>query len=495
VLPSPSQPARVAEVFLDSEFSDPTTRALTLRFWRGDWWHWTGRHWSPLEPQAVTTSAWRFTSDAVTPKPDEGLMPWAPNKRRIADLTAALQASTFLPETVEQPEWLGQMSPLVRALTGVVRAVVREDPGQGLLSTPVFAGDPAPGPRGPRTTTLLACKEGLLDPANGHIYQHSPLYFNSSSVPFSCVSAGIGRTADHADHPSEWLAFLDGIWPDDVDSIELLQDWFGYLLSSRTDLQKMLLLVGPTRSGKGTISRIASELVGPRMTAPTTLNSLAGEFGLQPLIGRSLAIIHDARLGPNSAVAVERLLSISGEDPQPVNRKGQPHWNGKLQARFMICSNEMPRLNDASGAIAGRFLPLLMVRSHLGSEDQTLGDRLQAELPAIFRWSLEGLRRLDRRGRFTLTDAAADELARLRDLSSPVAAFVRECCDIEADCEVAIDDLWEGWKTWAEGNGHQPGSKQTFGKNLRAVVPELTERRPRGTDGRTRTYSGIGLCK
>lgn len=85
------------------------------------------------------------------------------------------------------------------------------------------------------------------------------------------------------------------------------------------------------------------------------------------------------------------------------------------------------------------------------------------------------------------------ELAPL--LAPCVAAFVRERCETGASREVAIDDLWEHWKTWAEGNGHQPGNKQTFGKNLRAVVPELTDQRPRGTDGRTRTYSGMGLSK
>jgi len=36
-----------------------------------------------------------------------------------------------------------------------------------------------------------------------------------------------------------------------------LQDWFGYTLSPDTSQQKMLMIVGPTRSGKGTIGREA----------------------------------------------------------------------------------------------------------------------------------------------------------------------------------------------------------------------------------------------
>ena len=75
---------------------------------------------------------------------------------------------------------------------------------------------------------------------------------------------------------------------------------------------------------------------------------------MQPLLGKSIAIISDARLnGRDSSIVVERLLSISGEDVLCVNRKNKDQWNGKLPSRLMLCTNELPRLGDASAAIAG----------------------------------------------------------------------------------------------------------------------------------------------
>ena len=66
------------------------------------------------------------------------------------------------------------------------------------------------------------------------------------------------------------------------------------------------------------------------MSAGPTLSSLSGEFGLAPLIGKSLAIVCDARLtGRHGGVVVERLLSISGEDYLTVNIKFQEQWIGK----------------------------------------------------------------------------------------------------------------------------------------------------------------------
>ena len=76
----------------------------------------------------------------------------------------------------------------------------------------------------------------------------------------------------------------------------LLQEYIGYILSGRTDMQKMLLLIGPTRSGKGTIARMLAALVGRGHVVGPTLASLGTNFGLSPLLGRPLAVVSDARL-------------------------------------------------------------------------------------------------------------------------------------------------------------------------------------------------------
>jgi putative DNA primase/helicase len=87
-------------------------------------------------------------------------------------------------------------------------------------------------------------------------------------------------------------------------------------------MHKILLIVGPTRAGKGVISRILGALVGHSNVCGPTLSSLATDFGLAPLLGKPLAVISDARMsGRNSATTVERLLSISGEDTITINRK------------------------------------------------------------------------------------------------------------------------------------------------------------------------------
>lgn len=155
------------------------------------------------------------------------------------------------------------------------------------------------------------------------------------------------------------------------------------MLSGRTDQQKILLAVGPTRSGKGTLARVLADLVGRSNMAGPTLAGLATNFGLSTLVGKPLAVISDARLsGRDNSQVVERLLTISGEDTIDIDRKYRQPWTGKLSTRLMVLSNELPNFGDSSGVIARRFIVLTMTTSWLGKEDTALTGKLAAEMPA-----------------------------------------------------------------------------------------------------------------
>jgi putative DNA primase/helicase len=418
----------------------------TLRHWRGGWWQWQTARWIELEQRAMNKAAYSFTEHAVYANAGR-LAPWAPNRRKIADLLDALAVVVHLAADVSMPAW---------------------------LDGTVYDG------------LLVSCANGLLDVTSRTLLDHSPRFFNATSVPFAYDR--------QARPPRRWLIFLGELWPNDGASISALQEWFGYTISGRLDQHKILLLVGPTRAGKGVTARILGALVGTENVAGPTLSSLNGDFGLAPLLGKTLAIVSDARLnGRGAHVVVERLLSISGEDTLTINRKYKDQWTGKLPTRLMLCSNELPQLGDASMAIAGRFVPLLLTRSWFGREDHALEQVLRAELPGILNWALDGLERLNDAGRFTRPPGADEAMVALQDLASPVAAFVRDRCVRGADHEVPVDALYTAWRTWAEDNGHVKSTKQVFGGDLRAAVPGLRVARPGGHDepDRPRIYVGV----
>ena len=142
--------------------------------------------------------------------------------------------------------------------------------------------------------------------------------------------------------------------------------------------------------GKGVIARVLRALVGVSNTAGPTLSSFAGNFGLWPLLGKSLAVISDARMSgrTDQAIVVERLLSISGEDALTIDRKNLEPLTTTLPTRILILSNELPRLGDAAGAMAKRFVLLKLTTSFYGRENPRLTDEVLPELPSILLWAL-----------------------------------------------------------------------------------------------------------
>lgn len=336
----------------------------------------------------------------------------------------------------------------------------------------------------PPALEILPCRTLNLHIPTGRVLAPSPALFTINALDFDYEP--------DPEPPERWVKFLEQLFGDDLESVDLLQEWMGYCLTSDTSQQKMLLLVGPRRSGKGTIGRVLTRLVGAANVVGPTTSSLAGNFGLQPLIEKSLAIVSDARFGGESVgTVVERLLCISGEDTLTVDRKFLGSVSMKLATRFVFLTNELPRLTDASTALAGRFLVLRLTNTFYGNEDVTLSDQLVAELPGILHWAIEGWKRLKARGRFVQPASAEDAIRDLEDLASPVSAFVRERCEIGPGRRAWIDELYKAWQAWCEQDGRSHvTNKQAFGRDLTAAVPGIQRRR--GT-GMASFYEGISL--
>jgi putative DNA primase/helicase len=464
---SDNDPHRLARVVRQAYASDGGGR---LVYWSQQFHQFTGGAYQTIpdpEMRALVNAAVKREADRLNLA---ALATWAP--RKAGDRPpAAMHVSGRL------------IGDVLQALAGYTLAA-------GVAAPPAWLGGAGPFP----SDELLACRNGLVHLptltaglADYHL-PPTPRFFTFTALDYDFSL--------EATPPTLWLDFLAQLWPDDPASIGALQEWFGYLLLPDTRHQKILMLVGPKRSGKGTIARVLRALVGPANVAGPTLASFGQNFGLWPLLNKSVAVISDARLSGRSdaAVVTERLLSISGEDAITVDRKYLTPITTKLNARLVILTNELPRLNDSSGALAGRLILLRLIRSWYGQEDHVLTDRLLTELPGILLWAIEGWRRLRERGRFVQPESGQQLVADMEDITSPVGAFVRECCWVGPEHEVEIQRLFSRWEQWCDAKGRKEhGSEQMFGRDLRAAVPGVDTRQSRRDGQRVRVYAAIGL--
>lgn len=417
-----------------------------LMEWRGNRYCQMEEEWLKQRLQPWLHKALRYLLNKQTGEME--LVDFESNPTTVKQALDTIRAFVHLPASTVSPSWLGS------------------------------------GKDRPPALELLPCKSMNLHIPSGRVLAPTPALFTINALDFDYDP--------NPEPPERWVKFLEQLFGDDLESVELLQEWMGYCLTGDTSQQKMLLLVGPRRSGKGTIGRIVTRLVGAGNVVGPTTSSLAGNFGLQPLIEKSLAIVSDARFGgENVGTVVERLLCISGEDTLTIDRKFLGSVSMKLATRFMFLTNELPRLNDASTALAGRFLVLRLTNTFYGTEDVTLTDQLLAELLGILLWAIEGWKRLRQRGRFVQPKSGEDAILDMEDLGSPVGAFIRDRCVVGVGHRAWMDDLYNAWKGWCEQDGRNAVStRQSFGRDLMAAAPGVARRR--GT-GMVSFYEGIGL--
>jgi putative DNA primase/helicase len=223
-------------------------------------------------------------------------------------------------------------------------------------------------------------------------------------------------------------------------------------------------------------------LIGHENVAGPRLSALGTNFGLEPLIGKPLAIIGDALISKRTDTApiIESMLSISGEDRMTIDRKHKGAWTGRLQSRLMILTNELPSLINESGALAARLLVWKFVTSFEGREDRGLDAKLAAELPGIFNWAVEGYQRLRERGYFVQAPSGVDILEQFRSLTAPIRTYVQERVVVEEGSEVDVRVIFADWCTWCEARRRKSGDDSGFGRLLRIVFPGLKTGQRRG---------------
>jgi P4 family phage/plasmid primase-like protien len=444
ILVDPHDHMRTARLLLDREFSE--SGSPTLVRVNGSWFAYIESRYRECSEETIRSAIWRFLELA-----------------RSHDKRAAIRIT---------PTLVGAVAEALRAVAPYLEDTV----------TQWLDGRRSPSPR-----DIIALKDGLFDVKSRKLLSHTPSFFNLNVLPFNAPTEN--------DKATRWRELVKEIWPGDIAAQQTFQEIVGYMVTGDTSLQKAFLMVGVSRSGKGVIARVLKELLGEDNFVGPTMSGLAGGFGLESLIGKLAAVIPDARLrrGQYSPIVVERILMISGEDTVTVDRKNKTAWTGKLPCRIMIISNEVPKLHDSSGAIAGRFISLEMRVSFYGREDKDLTDKLITELSGIFAWSLDGLERLTKRGYFLQPESGMQLSEDLSELGNPLRTFARECCTFRSKCSASVDRLYQAYRTWCAKNGHYPAAKNSFSTDFGVAFPRLKRIQPRVGESRKQVKSFGGI--
>lgn len=328
---------------------------------------------------------------------------------------------------------------------------------------------------------MVYVDDALMDPDDA-LKKHTSRLFSTTCLPYNYnPSATCPR----------WEQALREWFPGDAESVRELQKMFGYLVVNDRRYQKYFVLAGESRAGKGVVAGVLRGLVGRQNTASTSLTEMAGDFGMEGLVGKTLCFINEANAQSRRDVpqtTVDRIKAIVGNDPVCVNRKRiHALQDVELPCRLVMSCNQAPNFPDPSGAMLNRMHIIEFRHTFVGREDPMLADALRCELPGIFMWALKGLEHLYYKDKKFLPTTAAQELRDdISRMGSPVRAFIEDCIvavdPLEDNPPLLVDDLYTAFRNWCAVQGiEHPYTKIKFMRDIKAAARFAIWHKGRGT--------------
>lgn len=457
---SPGTPHKTAIRFRENHRS-------TLIRYQNEWFAWE------------TTGAYRVIEDETIMAEIGAFMTGAKRRKKMDDETSDLAAFNPKPSQVE----------------AVYKMLVQQCHKEAdTMAPPCFLDGGTGDYKGLDPASIISCRNGLLDIKTMKRHDPTPTFFTLTALPFDYDPS--------APVPRIWLRFLWQVTKKRKSLVDCLQEAMGYSVTNDTSLQKVFFLWGRPRSGKGTILRVNTMLIGPLNTHHPSIQSLAGDFGLQGCIGKSHIQITDMDCDSRNDLsqAASKINAISGEDGVTVQRKNIGDWDGKLPGRIWLAGNNLPNFGAHAAATAARLIIFPFDVSFAGREDEDLTNKLRTELAGILNWVLVGLHRLRARTpRPHFIEPVDCKTAKTRMLfaSDPVRGFGEERCQFTTTtAKVHKAVLYESYVAYCVTVGVHPLPMHTFSEKLSQAFPTVVPgRRNRGSDEkRTPIFVGIRLA-
>lgn len=354
---------------------------------------------------------------------------------------------------------------------------------------------------------MISFRNGLLDldalveHGRTELIEHTPSWWSLASLPYDYdPSAPIGP---------QWTNFLQRNLAGDEKTIECLQEWMGYCLLPNTDHHKFLMMIGDGANGKSVFCAVVEAMLGEENVSHVPLELFGQRFALGPTLGKLVNMAtetHDI-----DRIAEGHLKQFTDGSKMTFDRKGLPAVEARPTAKLMIATNSPPRFTDKSMGLWRRMI-VLPFTVEIGRDERILGldkpdwwTRREGELPGVFNWAVEGLRRLLTAVEFTVPEASETTKEEYRQDTNPAREFLVEtyvACDpnaVSSPAGLLVSEVYGAYRKWCETNGYKQMGARTFGKEVRRAFPSAQRVRrfefysETGTPYGTRRWSYDGL--
>ncbi len=306
---------------------------------------------------------------------------------------------------------------------------------------------------------LICLKNGVYDLKTQKLHPHSPDYYLTTQLPFEYSADAQAIT---------WQMYLMSTFVKprsvefDKELAEFVQEAIGYSLTTSVRFHATFWCIGEGANGKGVLFHVLEQLAGSACV-PLNVGILGREqYQLATLAGRRVAVCMEADATKN-LVADSYVKMLVAGDSMVVRQIRQVPFKLEPKCKLWWSMNEAPAIADTSKGFWRRIYFVPFNRSFEKNEQiLDLKERLEGELPGIFNWAMDGLRRLNDRGRFVIPGQVQEQTEQYRRESNPVELFVDDKCFRNPDTSTQSSRIYEEYNDWCKTNNFRPHSSKNF---------------------------------
>ena len=307
-------------------------------------------------------------------------------------------------------------------------------------------------------TDLLNVLNGTIDLRTGELREHRREDLLTKIAP---VEYDPGAAAP------VWAATLERTLPSEAVR-RFFKKLCGYALTGDVSEQLLAVLYGTGANGKSTVLNALLAVLGGygMQAAPDLLVAKKGSHPTELADLFGMRFVASIEVEDGSRLAESLVKQLTGGDRVKARRMRQDFWEFEPTHKVLMAANHKPTVRGTDNAIWRRIRLIPFTETIPPAEqDKQLPDKLRAEAAGILAWAVAGCLEWRREG-LQAPEAVREATGAYRAEMDVLGAFLRECCELGPEYNVAAKDLYGAYKFWCEDNGERPETQRRFGSRL-----------------------------
>lgn len=268
----------------------------------------------------------------------------------------------------------------------------------------------------------------------------------------------------------------------DFELINLVQEMMGFLIMDNFYATGAFFLYGRGKNGKSVLSSLIEKIFGDEYTSAMSLADFNKPFAVGDIINKKVNISNEEDDRYISGKMFKVL--VTGESLRGEHKFGNG-YKMRSTCRFLFSTNKLPTFDGLDEGLKRRIFIIPFYRMFsVKEQDKKLGEKLEAEIPGIIGWAIEGAKRLAANNyEFSYSRASRSVFKEFEEEMSSAIMFFNENYVLDDEVKVAKQDLYDHYLTWTKENGKKGTlSRKRFMKELTENIEGLQEVTGHGAD-------------